>query len=515
MPNQTESPLRLAEVLASLSLAIDLGTGHPMEWVIQTCVLGVRLAQQLNLNADTQRDVYYLSLLRHVGCTGNAHDDALRFGNELEAVAGFAIDMDDLAAGIAFVIETVGKSKPPRERLALIAKMLAAGPGIAKINHLAQCEIATRISELLEMPASIRAGLWQIFERWDGKGDPKGLQGAQIDVAVRVITLAQDVVTFYRLGKQDAVLPMVRARARRYFDPAMAEAFLQHADALLDGLNMESLWQAALDVEPGKHALLADAQFEQACYAIADFADLKSPFTLNHSRHVAELAYSAARAYSLPESDAARLKHAALLHDVGRVGVTAAIWGKPSKLTETEWERVYLHPHFTERIFARSRALAPFGALAAAHHERLDGSGYHHHVNASALSVPARLLAVCDVYAAMTEERAHRPAHAPEAAAQELRQQARFGKLDAGAVDAVLNAAGHRAPHKREAKTDLSEREIQVLQLLTRGMSNREMASRLIISPKTVGHHVEHIYNKLGVSTRAGATLYAMQNQLL
>jgi HD-GYP domain-containing protein (c-di-GMP phosphodiesterase class II) len=275
------------------------------------------------------------------------------------------------------------------------------------------------------------------------------------------------------------------------------------------------LWEALLSAEPGRPAQLADSQVDAGCLAVADFTDMKSPFTLGHSRHVAQLAEAAARQCNLPETDTASLRRAGLLHDIGRVGVSAGIWGKAGPLTESEWERVRLHPYYTERVFARSKALEPLGALAALHHERLDGSGYHRRLAGSALPLTARLLAAADVYCAMTETRPHRPALASEAAAEQLRRDARAGKFDEKATEAVLAAAGHPVPTRKAASAELSEREIEVLRLVAHGLSNKEMGARLSISPKTVGHHVQHIYNKIGVSTRAGATLYAIQNNLL
>jgi HD-GYP domain-containing protein (c-di-GMP phosphodiesterase class II) len=205
-----------------------------------------------------------------------------------------------------------------------------------------------------------------------------------------------------------------------------------------------------------------------------------------------------------------------LIHDVGRVGVSNGIWNKSGPLTESEWERVRLHPYYTERIMNRSSALAPLGALAALHHERLDGSGYYRQVAPAQLSPAARILAAADVYQALTEPRPHRAACPPAAAADEVCRMMNAGKLDSDAVNAVLTVAGHRArPVRREWPGGLSEREVEVLRLIARGLSNRQMAASLVISEKTVSHHVQHIYDKIDVSTRAAATLFAMRNNLI
>ena len=210
------------------------------------------------------------------------------------------------------------------------------------------------------------------------------------------------------------------------------------------------------------------------------------------------------------------MRRAACVHDLGRVGVSAAIWDKAGPLRSGEWEQVRLHPYYTERVLARSRILSPLGALAALHHERLDGSGYHGGLPATMLPLTARILAAADAYHAMTEPRSHRPALTPEAAAEEARREVRAGRLDGEAVSAVLAVAGHRVrPASREWAAGLSEREVEVLRLVARGHSNRQTAQSLVIAEKTVGHHIQHIYAKIGVSTRAAATLFAMQHDLL
>jgi HD-GYP domain-containing protein (c-di-GMP phosphodiesterase class II) len=198
------------------------------------------------------------------------------------------------------------------------------------------------------------------------------------------------------------------------------------------------------------------------------------------------------------------------------VAVSAGIWGKPGPLSEREWERVRMHPYYTERVLARPSMLARLGALAALHHERLDGSGYYRGVKASMLSPAARILAAADVYHAMTEPRPHRRALESEIAAEQLQREVRAGRLDSEAAHAVLGAAGHGVPTRRhELVAGLSEREIEVLRLLARGHSKKQVAGLLIISEKTVSHHTQHIYTKIGVSTRAGAAVFAMEHDLL
>jgi HD-GYP domain-containing protein (c-di-GMP phosphodiesterase class II) len=289
----------------------------------------------------------------------------------------------------------------------------------------------------------------------------------------------------------------------------------RHADALLAGLDEATGWDAAIATEPALAIRLSGAALDSALAAIADFADLKSPYTTGHSRGVAERAASAALRAGLGERAADELRRAGLLHDVGRLGVPNTVWDKPGPLSDSEMERVRMHPYLTQRTFSRAPRLARLADVAATHHERLDGSGYPRGLAGGALSPEARLLAAADTYQAMTELRPHRAARSPDDAARRLRQESSRGRLDPDAVDAVLGAAGHRVRRRREGPVGLTHREVEVLTLLARGLSNKQIAAQLVVSPRTVGHHIEHIYRKIGCSTRASASLFAMQNGLL
>ena len=231
---------------------------------------------------------------------------------------------------------------------------------------------------------------------------------------------------------------------------------------------------------------------------------------------VATLADAAARAAGLADSDAATVGQAALVHDVGRVGVPSGIWDHPGPLSAEQWERVRLHPYFGERVLRRCGFLAPYADMTAGHHERADGSGYHRGAKADQLDLGARLLAAADAYHAMTEHRPHRPALTPAAAAKQLVAEVDAGRFTRVEVDAVLAAAGQATrPPQSTRPAGLTEREVEVLRLIARGHANKQVASALGISPKTVGRHIEHVYAKAGVTTRAGATLWAMEHGLL
>src|SRR5690349_6090262 len=322
----------------------------------------------------------------------------------------------------------------------------------------------------------------------------------------------------HRVGGVAGATALARRRAGRQFDPDLAALLCSHAGEIFAGLEAAPAWPAVIAAEPVLAVELSPDQLDRALAAIANFVDLKSPFTLGHSVAVAELAEEAGRRLGLPAEQVLALRRAGLVHGFGRLGVSNSIWDRPGPLSAGEWERIRMYPYLTERMLHQSAALAPLGEIAVQHRERLDGSGYPRGLSGGAISRPARVLGAADAYASMREPRPHRPARPAQEAAAEMRAEVRAGRLDGAAVDAVLEAAGHRVPRRREAlagPAGLTAREVEVLVLLARGLSNKQIAGRLVITPKTAGNHVEHIYAKIGASNRAAAALFAVQHGLL
>lgn len=517
-PSTANTSVRLAELLSALSLAIDLSMAKPMEWVIKACLLGLRIAEKLGLSPAERSEVYYVIILRHVGCTSTATEEAGLFGDERELRKVFPMMMDenDPRGGLRYLLGHLGEGHSFFGRARLVLRFLGA-QGRLPISELSaeHCEIAQQFAQQLGLNEAIQVALGQTYERWDGLGFPRGLAGERIARSARIAYFCLDVAFFYSVGGVPWAVKTVESRSGRFHDPSLGREFLKNPSSLLDGLDATSLWEAVLKAEPRPVLELAEAQVDQAFLVLADFADAHSPYFLGHSRRVSSLAAKAAERF-LPADEATKVRRAALIQGLGRVGIPTTIWGKPAPLSDSEWEKVRLHPHHTERIFSRSTVLSSLGVLASQQQERLDGSGYPHHLSSAALPLGARLLAAVQVYSAMTEERPHRAAVSSEAAADELRSQVRAGRLDAEAVNAILAVSGHREiGTNSRLPFDLTPRELDVLRLIARGCTNKEMARQLVLSQKTVGHHIERLYAKIGLKTRAGATLFAVQNHLL
>jgi HD-GYP domain-containing protein (c-di-GMP phosphodiesterase class II) len=510
----TAPRLTLTELVASLALATDVALGHPIEQGLGTCIVASKLSELAGLSDEQRRHAYYLALLRHIGCTTENDGlaamvgDEIRLSGELAPISG-AKGYEYIAAFARFV--TAGK--PPLARVAALARLARGMTGFNAANR-AICEVAQMLAFRLGLDGDITRALGTVYERWDGQGFPNKLRGEAIPLPVRVTQVADLAAALHDTGHEDPA-DVIRSRAGSGFDPQLAALCSEHAKELMAELDVTSRWEAVLSLDPGSSEVLLDDRVDDALRVIADFTDLKSPYLVGHSSGVAELAKAAAERLGLPASDVSDAERAALVHDLGRISVSAGVWGKPGPLTTGEWEGVRLHSYQSERLLGRAPFLAHLGSIASTHHERLDGSGYFRGAGAAQLSPAARVLATADAYHAMTEPRPHRPAMRPEQAADELQREVHAGRLDRECADAVLEAAGHRVGRRKEFAAGLTKREVEVLRLLARGESTRAISHSLVISPKTADNHIQSIYAKAGVTTRAAATVFAMQHGLL
>lgn len=507
--------MQIGELLGALSLATDLAAGLPLETSLRTCVLATRLARIVGLTGAGQLgEVRRATLLRHLGCTAFAHEAARLGGDDHDLLNTYAgVDSGRRTAVVARTMTHLAREAPLGRRLAAVARVMThPGAGAALVS--AQCTQAVALAEDLRLPEGVTAALGQMYERHDGRGGPHKIAGDAIRPSASILHLAELVEVHHRThasqgGTQgrDAAIAEVRRRRGKHIAPAFADAFLAEHAQLWRLLEATSVWDDYLEDETSGDLAL---DLGLVASAFGRFADLKSPYMLGHSTAVAAIVETACEdREAMP-----RARLAALLHDLGTVSVPNSIWDKPGPLNAMEWERVRLHGYYTQRILAQTPLLADVAAIAGAHHERLDASGYHRGATAQMLDREARLVAAADVYQAMRETRAHRPALAQAAAVDALATEVREGRLCRRAVDAVLGAAGLPRPD-RNLPAGLTPREVEVLVHLARGSTNKEIATSLGIAVRTANHHIENIYAKLDVTTRAAAAVFAVRHDLV
>jgi HD-GYP domain-containing protein (c-di-GMP phosphodiesterase class II) len=470
---------------------------------------------------QAERDAtYWVALLRYVGCTGHAHEVATVFGDEVAIRAQTLVhDAANPAEVMRDVVAFATAGRPPGERDQIIGMIQQTAQQWAVHNFASGCEVADMLVQRLDFGRDVRDALRFTFERWNGNGYPSHAKGEAIPRTMRVVHLSHDMEAIGRIFSPARAVEAARERRGSTYDPVLADLFVSHGHRWLDLLATLGPWDAVLALEPEPHRLLDGEALDEALTVAADFIDLKSPYTGGHSRRCAELCAAAGRRLGLTEAAVSTLRRAALVHDFGTTGVSNSILDKRGALTRAEFDRVEVHPMLTEQMLRRSPALMALNPAASAHHEKCDGSGYHKRVCADAGNPCACVLAAAEVYVGMTADRADRPAFGAAEAAAELRRLVSQGVLEPWATDAVLAAAGHGAPapapRRAQNPGGLSAREVDVLDLAARGLTTKEIADRLFISPKTADHHIQHIYDKIGVSTRAAAALWAMQNAVV
>lgn len=507
------------DFFAALSLATDLALGQPQEFALRSALLAARLAEAAGASDEDIRACVFQALLRYVGCNADTFLMAALLGDEYVLRRDFAL-ID--AARPGEVMRVIVNAMRRRHaglsgaRMAVaIARGLARAPGETRAILTGHCEVARRIAERLGLPDPIRDNLHQLYERWDGKGMPSGLKADEVAFAVRVVTLAQDALVLIDAMGTEAAAAKIRNRSGRAYDPRLAALAAGDLARLVAGLDAAPGAQALRAYDTGADRLLDAAQIDAACLVVADMSDMRMPHTAGHSRAVAALAEDAAKRLRLPSDDIHALRRAALMHDIGEVVLPVALWTRPQPFSEAERGDACLHPYYGERIVARAgSALGPVAALVGRHHERLDGSGYFRGTRAVELSPAARILAAAEAWQSAIEPRPHRQPASPQTAEARLRAAIRAGALCGEAAEAVLAAAGRRpaaARHGAGGIGDLSAREIEVLGLLVRGLTAPQVGQRLGIAPKTAANHVQNLYAKLGVTTRAAAVLYAVE----
>ena len=504
---------RRVEVLAGLSVAIDLGLGQPAEHMLRSAVVACRLADRLGLSQQQKATVYYTTLLMWIGCHADSQEYARWFGDDIAVRRdAYLVDWSGVPY-LRFLLGNVARGEPLGQRVRVMTALMRDARGqLGTLIH-SHCTSAGALARHIGVGAEVEHALAFTFERFDGAGLPTGASGSELPIEMRVAQLADVAEVHHRMYGVDGAIAMARSRRGGHFDPDVVDAFTTDTENLFPAAD-EDPWGAAFEIAPDSEVRLDDARLDELLTAIGDFVDLKCPFALGHSRNVAALAAAAAVQLGLPPNDVTDVRRAGHVHHVGRMGVSNQVWSKGSALSGAEWERVRMHPYFTDRVLTRIPGLARVAAIARAHHEHIDGSGYPLGLAGAALGRPERLLAAAVAYQSALEPRPYREALTPEEAAARLSERVRSGVLDPSSVDAVLAVVGHPATRRRREDT-LSPRETEILGLVARGLSNREIASRLVLSEKTVRNHVERTYAKIGATNRVGASLYALEHGLV
>jgi HD-GYP domain-containing protein (c-di-GMP phosphodiesterase class II) len=513
--------IRRADFMMVLAYATDLATGQSRDFALRSCVLAMRLADLSRLDAGQRRNVYHQAVLRYIGCNADTHLLAAAFGDEIALRQDLALtdlgSHSEIAATFTRAFARQFAHLPRHELDEAIKAGLAEVLPVSIPILAGHCEVAQRIAQRLGFSREILESLGQLYERWDGHGLPRGLKGDEVRLAVRIVTLAQDVIALREARGHGVMMETIARRRGGAYEAELADQFLAHATLLLDGIDETVDHEVIRALEPEPHAFLDEEGCEEAFLAIADMVDMRMPWTLGHSRAVASLADAAARHMGLPADDVRHVRWAAYAHDLGELAVPVSTWMKPGPLTSRERDAAHLHPYHSERALASLGGEAgPEAALALRHHERLDGSGYHRAVKANDLSATARILAAAEAFQTAREARPYREALSDSAAAARLRAAVRDGKLCPEATEAALAVAGQ--PTRRasvERYAGLTPREIEVLRLIAAGHTAKETARRLDIAPKTADNHIQNLYSKIGVTTRAGAALYALERGLV
>jgi HD-GYP domain-containing protein (c-di-GMP phosphodiesterase class II)/DNA-binding CsgD family transcriptional regulator len=502
--------IRLAELLGSLSFAGDLGRGQPMGHVLRTTRIAMALAQRLRVPSAQLPDVYYTALLVHAGCTaGAAECAAFLASDELSAQKDFCLcDPGNLGQMFGWMRRNVAREQPLPARALRMLQLMAKGEKCFQDVDQGCSEVGSRIASRLGLPDATQIGLYHICESWSGKG-PHKLKGEDIPLNGRIVNVAMILEVFVSERGVTAARDAVSARKGKSFDPLVADAAVDLCGdrEFWDAFRQEEDWSSVLELEPGAARFVDEASLDDFALALADIVDLKSPAAAAHSRETAELAVRLAARLQMNGNDVALIRRAALVHDVGMVAVPSFLLESGLRWSETDFERFRLHTYYTERILSWSEILKPIGNVAAAHHESPDGSGYPRALVGAQMSLPARVVAAASHYLEARDAKDD-----PEPALAALRSSGRIDPDCLAALEAEVAGASLDSRPRRTVPAGLTEREVEVLRLVASGLNLKETAERLVISDHTARHHLESIYSKAGVSSRAGVTLFAVEN---
>jgi HD-GYP domain-containing protein (c-di-GMP phosphodiesterase class II) len=440
--------IALSGVIAGFSYALDLTEGEPPGHAVRSCLIGMRLAQALELDSATRSHLFYALLLKDAGCSANSARMAALFGADDHVAKRTSKRVNWARAFPAFMwsLRTVAPGGSVRARAGRLLAIKREGE-VTRALMQARCDRGAEIAYRLGFHAETAEAIRALDEHWDGGGQPRGLRGEEIPLLGRILCLSQTVEIFHSAGGLELALTVARRRSGGWFDPALVEAL---GDIRDDVDFWASLAYGDLSAwEPMDRLLTADDErLDGIAEAFAAVVDAKSPWTHRHSERASAIVTSLAASLSGDAETVSDLRRAALLHDIGKLAISNRILDKPGKLTRTEFMTVREHPLTTERILDRVPCFRHLAPLAGAHHERLDGRGYPRGLSGSELTMPMRMLAVADVYEALTSDRPYRPAYSPDQALEIMRANvpARIDPEAFSALERVSRPRGMEAP---------------------------------------------------------------------
>ena len=438
---QLTAEIRMSEVVSALSYALDITEGQPEGHSVRSCMIGMRLAREMRMKPAQQSALFYALVLKDLGCSSNASKICYLFGSDDHKTKSDAktTNWTSLPSQLSYIVRNTGPGLPIMERLKTFFRLARNANKFAREIVEIRCDRGAQIARQLQMPEETALAIRSLDEHWDGGGHPQGLRGEQIPLLARILGLAQTVEVFYAKSGLPAALEVAKERRKKWFDPELVKILhgIRNDHAFWESLNAPEPFKRLAALEPVDRRLVADGdQLDRIAVGFGQVIDAKSPWTYRHSEGVAAVAGGIAGVMGFKPMELRLLRRAALLHDIGKLGISNLILDKPGRLTPEELEQMRKHPFYTRQILDRVRGFSDIADVAAAHHERLDGKGYHQGIPAAQLGTAVRILTVADMYEALAAKRPYRDDLSAEQVMEILNKQLGSG-LDPTCVEAL------------------------------------------------------------------------------
>ncbi len=518
---QAPARLTMGQLLCAFAYASDLAFGLQLEDSIRSCYFAFRLAQQLGLSDEECTAAFYAALLKDAGCTSWTTELATAWQtDEITARRDLYIfsDPQNPKDFMSWMRHYVANERGPLTKLSRYVNVLTTSKGFFAEGFTTTSTIACRIADRLGMEGLVTQSLLSMFEQWNGSGAPAGISGAAIPVVARVVLPTFFLVPVHRVSGREAAVEAVRAFSGRSFDPEVVGAVeaLAADESFWQDLESDNIRDIVLELEPASGIFVGEDRVDDVALAFADFIDLKSRHAAAHSRRVGAVSEQLARVMHCAEPAIVQIRRAGLMHDLGLVAVPSYTLDRPwRELSESERDAYRLHPYHGERILKRVPVFEAIAEMVGTHQERADGTGYYRGLNGANISLGARIIAVADRLDELTHDEPGAPAVSVSEALDVLEKES----FDKDVLTALRRTLGEKDPSTPASTprrpASLTDREIEVLSLMTQGLTRREIGQRLTISENTVRNHLDHIYDKTGTSNRVSATMFAMENGIL